>query len=294
MQIQATFNSRDLQDRLFLLAKEARVSQSAVLKEEARFIVQEVMKKTPPSTYAQGRKAVSRDIGKVYTSVGAVLKNAKNMSFEGKEQWRAALTRASRLNDENAMRELLTRPVKGVETVKVRPYTRNGVSVAGYTQARPFSGPALSMIGGSTQIGGALNPNLHTSRRNAYGQISGGKMLSQVVTNNKELNDYRKKIQERVGWHMAGWIPLAKLVGAKVDKWVEKTRLGAVSGTASANFTRGGRAFVLGTNFDVKIPGYQRIIDSVMAHRIKIAQRKLDRLIKGKAVNLGFTRIAAR
>jgi len=241
---------------------------------------------------SQGRKAVARDLGKVYSSIGAVLKRSKLMAFAGKDQWRAALIKASKNNDDNAMRELLTRPMQGTEIVKVRPYQRNGVSVAGYTSKRPFKGPAIPGISGGTQIGGALNPNLHTARRNSRGHVTGGNILSQVVTANKELNDYRKKVQSRVGWHMAGWLPLARLVGAKVSPWVEKTRLAAVSGKATASFTS--KAFVMATNFDVKIPGYQKIVDAVMAARIRVAATKLDRLVKGKAVNLGFKRIAAR
>jgi hypothetical protein len=293
MQINVWVDSRVLQDRLFLLAKEARVSQAAVIKEEARIIVQNVMRVTPPATYAQGRKAVARDLGKVFTSVGAIRKKVKTLSFPGKEQWQAALTRASRDNDENAVRELLTRPVSGTEQVTVRPYTRNGVAVAGYTQQRPFNTPALANISGGTQIGGSLNPQLHTARRDGRGHVR-GKTLSQVLTKNNELNAYRKQIQGRVGWHMAGWAPLAQLVGAPVKAWVAKTRLAAVSGTATANFSPNGRAFVLATNYDVKIPGYQKIVNHVMAARIRVAATKLDRLIKGKAVNLGFTRIAAR
>jgi hypothetical protein len=293
MQIQATFNSRDLQDSLFLLAQKARVSQAAVLKEEARIIVQNVMRLTPPATYAQGRKAVSRDLGKVYTSLGAIRKKVKTMSFPGKEQWQAALTRASRDNDETAVRELLTRPVNGTQQVPVNAHTRNGVAISAYTRTETYNSPVLPNVSGGTQIGGSLNPNLHTSRRSPRGKVR-GKTLSQVLMKNNELNDYRKRIQERVGWHMAGWAPLAKLVGAPVKAWVAKTRLASVSGTASANFTRGGRAFVLGTNFDVKIPGYQRVIDAVIAARMRVAAKKLDRLNHGMAVNLGFTKIAAK
>jgi hypothetical protein len=293
MKITATFNSRDLKDKLFLLARGARVSQADVMKEEARIIVENVMRLTPPSTYAQGRKAVARDLGKIYSSVGAVLKKSQNMAFQGKEQWRAALTRASKANDEEAMRELLTRPISGVETVTVRPYTRNGVAVAGYQSQRPFSSPSLPNIGGSTQIGGSLDRNLHKARRDRRGHVRRG-VLSQVVTKNTELNNYRKEIQERVSWHMAGWVPFTRLVGANVKNWVKNSRLAAKSGSARANFSSRGKVFALGTNFDVKIPNYQRVIDAVMSARIRVAVTKINRLNRGLATNLGFTRIAAK
>jgi hypothetical protein len=293
MQLDVWMDSRVLEDKLALLAREARVSQAQVIKEEARFIVQGVMKLTPPSTYAQGRKAVNRDLGKVFSSIGAIKKKLKTMSFTGKAQYEAALTRAVQDNDENAVRELLTRPISGQETVTVRPYQRQGQTVAGYTTQRSFSGPTLANVGGGTQIGGTLNPNLHTSRRDNHGRVKGNE-LSQVVIKNKPLNDYRKEVLSRVGWHIAGWIPLARKVGAKIPAWAGKTRLEASSGTATVNFSNQGKSFVAATNFDVKIPNYQRVVNSVMAARIRIAGRKLDALIQGRAVNLGFTRIAAR
>jgi hypothetical protein len=286
-----TMDTRALEGKLHELAKAARVSPGLVMKEEAKFIVQGVMRLTPPATYAQGRKAVARDLGRVFTSLPAIMKRIDAMSFAGKEQFQAAMTRASRANDENAVRELLTRPIQGAESVTVRPYTRNGVAVAGYTHQRPFSGPMLPQITGGTQIGGTLNPNLHTARRNARGRVT-GRHLSQVVTKAKELNDYRKQVQSRVGWAMAGWLALATATGAKVPAWVSKTRLESVSGRASVNF--GERPFVRATNLDVKIPGYQRVVDTVVATRIRITERKIVALLRGRAVNLGFTRVAAR
>jgi hypothetical protein len=293
MRIDVSIENRVLQDKLALLARRARVTQGQVLREEARIITQNLMRVTPPATYAQGRKAVTRDLGKVYTSVGAVMKRMNSVSFTGKEQWQVALVKASKRNDENAIRELLTRPISGVETVTVRPHQRGGQQVSGYTAQRPFNGPSLPEISGGTQIGGSLNPQLHRSRRDRRGHVR-GKILSQVVTKNKTLNDYRKEVLSRVGWHMAGWVPLARLTGAKVPAWVAKTRLAAASGTATANFTGGARAFVLATNFDVKIPNYQSVVNSVVAARIRVTAQKIERLMRGHAVNLGFTRIAAR
>jgi hypothetical protein len=239
-----------------------------------------------------GRKAILRDLAKVYTSMPVLRKKIRSMAFEGKKQFLAALSRASRDNDEEAVRELLTRPIQGTESVQVRPHTRNGVDVSGYSQQRRFNGPSIPEITGGTQIGGPLNPNLHTARRNARGRIT-GRHLSQVVTKAKELNDYRKQVQSRVGWAMAGWMALATATGAKVPAWVRKTRLGSVSGRASVNF--GPKPYIRATNFDVKIPNYQsEVVDKAVATRIRVTERKIAALLRGRAVNLGFTRIAAR
>jgi hypothetical protein len=287
MQVSMTVDTRRLQDALHNLARAARVEPGKVMKEEAKQITQAIMKLTPPATYAQGRRAVSRDLGRVFTSLPAIKRKIRDMSFTGKEQFTAALTRATRENDETGIRELLTRPVSGVEAVNVRPHDRNGVAVSGYTQNRTFSGPSIPEITGGTQIGGALNPNLHTARRNHRGRVT-GRHLSQIVTKSKELRDYQKQIQSRVGWAMAGWMPLARLTGARVPGWVSKTRLESVSGTAQTNF--GEKPFVRATNLDIKIPGYQRVVDAVIANRVRVAATKLNRVLRGVSTNLGFTR----
>jgi len=90
---------------------------------------------------------------------------------------------------------------------------------------------------------------------------------------------------------MAGWLLLARQVSAKVPQWVNKTRLETVSGTATTNFAA--KPFVRAVNLDVKIPGYQRVINTVIATRIRVAGKKIEALIKGRAVNLGFMRVSA-
>lgn len=291
MQISTTLETRKLEDALHNLARAARVAPGVVMKEEAKQIVQAVMKLTPPATYAQGRAAVNRDLGKVFTTLPAIQKRIKGISFDGRAGFQAALTRASKANDESAVRELLTQQINGQVSVQVRAHERNGVAIPGYTQTRRTTGPMLPELTGGTQIGGSLNPNLHTSRRDARGKVK-GTHVSQVLTKSKDLNDYRKTVLSRVGWAMAGWVTLARQVGAKIPAWASKTRLESVSGTATANF--GERAFVRATNLDVKIPGYQRLVDTVIATRLRVTGRKIEALVAGRAVNLGFTRVGAR
>jgi len=291
MRISATLDVQKLEESLDQLAREARVAPGIVIKEETKQILQAVLKLTPPSTYAQGRAAVNRDLGKVFTTLPAIRKRIGDISFEGKEAFQAALTRASKANDESAVRKLLTQQVNGQITVQVGSHQRNGVSIPGYTQTRRVSGPMMPELTGGTQIGGSLNPSLHTSRRDAKGRVQGNQ-LSQVVTKSKGLSDYRKDVLSRTGWAMAGWAILARQVGAKIPNWVAKTRLESVSGVSTTNFGRD--AFVRATNLDVKIPGYQRVVDIIVATRIRVTARKIQALVAGRAVNLGFTRVAAR
>lgn len=289
MQVSVSVDTRKLEDALHNLARAARVEPGKVMKAGGGRLVEAVIKLTWPKSRPEGRKAVTRDLGKVYTTIPAILKKARAGSFEGKKQYVAALSRAARQNDEGAMRDLLTRPVSGVETVAVRPHDRDGVAVAGYTQERRFAGPPLPNITGGTQIGGALNPNLHKQRRNRQGHVV-GRRLSQVVTKSKELNDYRKQVLSRVGWAKAGWMALVRATNAKVPAWIGNTRLESVSGTAQVNFGR--NPYIRATNYDVKIPGYQRVVDMAISTRVRITVANYDRVMDGHITNLGFTRTA--
>lgn len=292
MQISATVDTRKLEDALHNLAREARVAPGRVMKQEGKQLIEAIIKMTPPATPAQGRAAVSRDLAKVYSTIPAILKKARQGAFDGKAQYIAALSRAARQNDEGAMRNLLTRPVSGIETVSIAQHQRDGSSVAGYTQQRRFAGPPMPEITGGTQIGGALNPNLHLQRRNRQGRVA-GRQLSQIVTKSKELNDYRKQVLSRVGWVKAGWMALIRQTGAKVPAWISSTRLDSVSGTAQTNF--GERPFIRATNFNVKIRNYQSaVVDTAIATRVRVTVKKIEALINNRAVNLGFTRVAAR
>jgi hypothetical protein len=303
-----TMDTRALEGKLHELAKAARVSPGLVMKEEAKFIVQSVMRVTPPSAgrkkvargsgmpkiqaQMQGRNAVSKDMAKVFRSLPGVYSHISDkMSFAGKEQYMATLTRAMSKGDMEAVRKLLTGPIQSSEQVTVSPYTRNGQTVSGYTQSRTSSRPALPFLTSSTQIGGPLNPNLHTARRNAYGRVTGN-VISQVVGKTKELNAYRKQLFERVGWTMAGWASLGERAGAKIPAFLYKGGKTLTSGTSSVHF--GEKPFIRATNFAVKIPGYQKDVDDAVGHRVKITEQKIQRLLRGRAVNLGFTRVAAR
>ena len=292
MQLQVTFDTRELDDKLFQLARLARVDLAAVMKQESKAIVEQVMDMTFPATLSIGRKAIARDVGKVYATLPGIRKRIKSMSFAGKEQYMAALARASRMKDEAGLRALLTQSVTRTDSARVRPYTRNGVSVAGHTRGVSIEVPAVSGMDGSTIIGGNLNPNLHRVRQGADGRVQRN-YLSQVVMTSAPLNEYRKQVQSRVGWHKAGWIALAEKVGAKIRPWIKNTRLAAVSGTATVNFV-GPNPKISATNYDVKIPNYQRLVNFVVQTRIKTTKIKIERLLKGRAVNLGFTRIGPR
>jgi hypothetical protein len=269
------------------LADEAKVAPGVVFKNEAKQLSKALIKLTPPMTSAQGRRAVAGDIGRVFTSIPRLIKYAEDKGRTNDiAGFKTALTKAYRKGDDAEVERLLTGPI-GVHTSSVKPYMRNGVQVSGYT-ARRNGRPMFPMVaGGNTRMGGNLDPKLHTDRRNRRGRVRGD-IASQLVKN-AELNRYIKKVQQSVGWHAGGWVALARQSGYQAPKWVTKHGIPAASGRATLR--TGKNPFIKAVNYRTSIPGYQRTVDAVVANRAKVIRGNIEKLINGKAVNLGFKRV---
>lgn len=283
-----TVDSKSIDLALRELADEAKVAPGVAFKNEAKQLSKALIKLTPPKTYAQGRKAVAGDISRVFTSIPRLIKYAKEKSrVNDIAGFNTALKKAYRKGDDAELERLLTGPI-GVHTSSVKPYMRNGVQVSGHT-AKRNGRPMFPMIaGGSTRMSGSLDPKLHTDRRNRRGRVTGGNIASQLVKN-AELNRYIKKVQQTVGWHAGGWVALARASGYPAPKWVTKHGIPAASGRATLRTSK--NPFIKATNYRTSIPGYQRTVDFVVAERAKVIRDNIDKLMKGKAVNLGFKRV---
>ena len=282
-----TVDSKSVDVALRELADEAKVAPGVVFKNEAKQLSKALIKLTPPMTSAQGRRAVAGDISRVFTSIPRLIKYAEGKGrINDVAGFKTALTKAYRKGDDAEVERLLTGPI-GVHTSSVKPYMRNGVQVSGYT-ARRNGRPMFPMVaGGNTRMGGNLDPKLHTDRRNRRGRVRGD-VASQLVKN-AELNRYIKKVQQSVGWHAGGWVSLARQSGYQPPKWVTKHGIPAASGRATLR--TGKNPFIKAVNYRTSIPGYQRTVDAVVANRAKVIRGNIDKLIKGKAVNLGFKRV---
>ena len=284
-------DTRELEMALHELAKYAGVAPGIAMKQGGKMLARGLMKLTPPSTFAQGRKAVAEDVNRVYTTVPTLIKQAeKSGKVTDAKGFKAALTKAYKKGDESAVEKLLTGPV-GAHVATVKGHQRKGKNIAPYQATRPGRPIFPEIVQGSTKFSGTLNPNLHTNRQNRRGRVGGGNSASQLVRPS-ELKAYVKKIQSRVGWHMSGWVGLALQTGEKVPAWVMKQNLAAVSGTAVVDWGKNPSIRVINRN--VKIPGFQRTIDTVVASRVKTDAKNIDKLIAGKVVNLGFMTSEAR
>jgi hypothetical protein len=282
-----TVDSKGIDAALSELADEAKVAPGVAFKNEAKQLSKALIKLTPPMTYAEGRKAVAGDIGRVFTSIPRLIKSEEGRGrINDIAGFKTALTKAYRKGDDAELERLLTGPI-GVHTSSVKPYMRNGVQVSGYTAKRNGRPMFPTIAGGSTRMSGNLDPKLHTNRRNRRGRVRGN-IASQLVKN-AELSRYIKKVQQTVGWHAGGWVALARASGYPAPKWVTKHGIPAASGRAILR--TGKNPFFKATNYRTSIPGYQRTVDEVVADRAEVIRDNIEKLIKGKAVNLGFKRV---
>ena len=129
----------------------------------------------------------------------------------------------------------------------------------------------------------------HKRLRNRRGRVGKG-IKPMIAAYAKIANKYLNQIQTRVGWAKSGWVSAYNSTGAAAPNWLQ--RLSAQAGYSVTNY--GKNPSVSATAVNNKIPNYQRVVDNAVANRVRVTQRKIDMVVQGKAVNLGFTVIDAK
>lgn len=252
--IQIKFHDQELSAALTQLARTSNFGLGSIIKEEGRYLTQLFIKFTPPKSKSQGVGAVRKDIGKM----AAVL------------DYSALQAKAK----PGSLYESMARMVRRRQTEALNNLFRN---------------PKISYWGGRRVLGDVTQiAEVHLRSRNAYGRIPKDIALAGYKT---DLRRYRKAIEDRVGYAAAGWIPSARATGASFKKFTEK--IGQNAGAATFWFGRASERppFLLAINRSVKIPGYQTKIDAAFKSRTSTTVKKIERLMAGKAVNLGFTKV---
>lgn len=243
--------TRELEYKLARLAAAARVDYGLVIREEARFVTQQLIQFTPPKTMVQGKAAIAFDFTRLTTQL-------EYSYFKARETT-------------GGFYKSIANYIRKRENTKLQAL---------------FNNRALNGFYGLTLL---TNPQQileqHKNRRTQYGRIRSGRR--QFASYMKDSNTAMRTIQERVGWTASGWIPAAKVTGARYKKFSD--RFGGKSGSQVSNFGR--NPFILARNFNVKIPKYQNTVNAVLRSRIATTQKKLERVLANKAVNLGFTRV---
>ena len=245
-----------LEYSLARLALAARVDLGLVIKEEAKYAIQTIVKFTPPKSKQQGVNAVRADFSKlaqplVYSDLEA--KATKGGFYK-------SMARYVRNRDVEKLRALFRNP--NLTHYYGRPLLENEDAITKY----------------------------HKGQRNARGRIKG---KPRVLAFGLDFRRVRNTMEDRVGWTVSGWNASAKVTGARYKKFSDKLKPQAGGnirfGSVQSSF--GPQPFIKATAHNVKIPNYQRMIDAAINARLRITMRKIAAVKANKAVNLGFTRV---
>jgi hypothetical protein len=252
--IAITFDNKKLSQALTELARTSNFGLGTIIKEEGKFLSQLFIKFTPPKSKAQGTSAVRGDLNRMT----AVL------------DYTALISKAT----PGSLYESMARMVRRRETQKLTELLRN--------PRIPYWG-GRRVLSDITQVA-----EIHLRSRTKYGRIRGD---ANVAGYKSDLSRYTKAIENRVGWTVAGWVPAAKATGARYKKFSEK--LADDSGVVRYWFGKASQSqpFISALNKNVKIPNYQSKIDAAFNSRTRTTLKKIDRLLAGKAVNLGFIKV---
>lgn len=129
----------------------------------------------------------------------------------------------------------------------------------------------------------------HLKMRTPRGRINRG-VKPFLVAFARTARAYVRDVQSRVGWARGAWVRALLSAGGTAPSWI--ARHAAKAGTVIANF--GENPSVTAIAHNVKIPRYQSIVSTAVRTRERITQRKIDGIVAGKAMNLGFAVVLER
>jgi len=245
-----------LEMALHELAKEAKVSLGLVIKEEAKYAIQTIVKFTPPKQRPQGVNAVRADFSRLAEPL--VFQDLQAKATAG--GFYKSMARYVRNRDVEKLRALFRNP--NLTHYYGRPLLENEDAIKKY----------------------------HRSQQNARGRITG---KPRVLAFGLDFRRVRKTMEDRVGWTVSGWNSSAKVTGARYKKFSDKLKAQAGGnirfGSVQSSF--GPQPFIKATAHNVKIPNYQRMIDAAINSRMRTTMKKIAAVKANKAVNLGFTRV---
>jgi len=254
IEIESSFSRLEM--ALHQLAKEAKVGLGLVIKEEAKYAIQTIVKFTPPKQRPQGVNAVRADFSRL----------AEPLVFQDLQAKATA----------GGFYKSMARYVRNRDVEKLRALFRNPNLTHYYGRPLLESEDAIKKY--------------HRSQQNSRGGITG---KPRVLAFGLDFRRVRKTMEDRVGWTVSGWNSSAKVTGARYKKFSDKLKAQAGGdirfGSVRSSF--GPQPFIKATAHNVKIPNYQRMIDAAINSRIRTTLRKVAAVKANKAVNLGFTRV---
>lgn len=254
IEIETSFHRLEYQ--LARLANAAKVDLGQVIKEEAKYAIQTIVKFTPPKNRQEGVNAVRADMGKVAQPL--VYQDLKAKASKG--GFYGSMAKYVRNREVEKLRALFRNP-------KLNHY---------------YGGKLLADVN-------ALKAE-HRSRQNNRGRVTGKPTAFAFGADYKK---YLKEVEGRVGWSLSGWNSSAKVAGARYKKFADRLKpqpgTGKLFGSVQSSF--GPQPFIRATAHNIKIPNYQRMIDGAITSRERTTVKKIAAVLANRAVNLGFTRV---
>jgi len=245
-----------LEYQLARLADAAKVDLGLVIKEEAKYAIQTIVKFTPPKSKQQGANAVRADFSRLAEPL--VFEDLQAKATKG--GFYKSMARYVRNRDVEKLRALFRNP--NLTHYYGRPLLENEDAIKKY----------------------------HKDQRNDRGRIRG---KPRVLAFGSDFRRVRSIMEDRVGWTVSGWNSSAKVTGARYKKFSDKLKPQAGGnirfGSVQSSF--GPQPFIKATAHNVKIPNYQRMIDAAINSRVRTTAKKVAAVLANRAVNLGFTRV---
>ena len=245
-----------LEYQLARLADAAKVDLGLVIKEEAKYAIQTIVKFTPPKSKQQGANAVRADFSRLAEPL--VFEDLQAKATKG--GFYKSMARYVRNRDVEKLRALFRNP--NLTHYYGRPLLENEDAIKKY----------------------------HKEQRNDRGRIRG---KPRVLAFGSDFRRVRAMMEDRVGWTVSGWNSSAKVTGARYKKFSDKLKPQAGGnirfGSVKSSF--GPQPFIKATAHNVKIPNYQRMIDAAINSRVRTTAKKVAAILANRAVNLGFTRV---
>ena len=260
---------------------------SVILRQQAKSIVTNsqrtgVMDLTPPTLGTgavgsvseqrkAGERAVARDVGSVFISAKAAVKQAKDENPKA-GRLLSRLLRERKIDD--ALNIL--RYAGGQRQVNVRGHLRaGGTAVKSYQQQR--STPAFKSLSRITEIRADPDKALHKRLRNNRGRVNQSRP-SMMVTDPASLTAYIREKQAMVGYHKAGWKASAVAVGASVPAFVARHN---APGRVIDNLAQPGARFGITFINETRSIGIHNIALGIAAKALQFAAGRIDRAVRG-------------
>lgn len=239
-------------------AKATGKAFGVVVLQNARLIAWNLAHNTQPygMTLAEkktGETAVARDIGNVFTSASAIYGLIRQENEKLARAWFALVKQGAYGKAEKLLRD--------------------------HTKLRDRNAPIFA----------PLDPGLHQQARSSGGRVS-RQRVAQIVPDAKEIKNYIRDIQKRVGFAKAGWITAGSQLGkvTRVPAWITRS-VGKAPGSAADRTT--------GIDPHVTLTNNVRYISAVLpaaqvAAALAIQREKMlahiEHVISSEAAKAGF------